>query len=230
MLQQQFLRRRAKIALEISTPTETVVWRAFRQTKNAFCQFVIRTTMTGSTRQSKRVQPSKSSLEVASPKKAKTLATRVSVGHANNCCDFGTRNDLCCGSCQKHCEIPEKKRKERSDHTSRTHQRHVPCEFGVKCLQMPRHKIELDAWFASQNAHRISSLVSWKRKDGDVDSQCNALNQRFVELDCGDNATPQMAHLERPVEMFEFALLDKTPESAAELVSAAGQLICILKR
>jgi hypothetical protein len=121
--------------------------------------------MTGSSHRSKRDQPAEASSGGRAWKKGKKLSTRVSVRNVNNCCDFGMPVLLSCSSCQKHFEIPEKKRKLQSDCTSRTCQCHQPCEHDANCLKMPRHKIwqhKLDEWFASNNIHRISSLVAKK--------------------------------------------------------------------
>jgi hypothetical protein len=46
---------------------------------------------------------------------------------------------------------------------SRTYLCYEPYEYNAECLKMPRNKgwlEKLDAWFASQNIHRISSLVA----------------------------------------------------------------------
>jgi hypothetical protein len=125
--------------------------------------------MMGSTRRSKRAQPTGSLDEASScvtNKKAKKLATRVSVRLVNNCCEFGIPNDLCCSSCQKYIDIPERKRKDRSEYAHRTYQCYKPYEFDARCLKMPRNKIwlqKLDAWFTSVNVHRISSLVAQEK-------------------------------------------------------------------
>ena len=123
----------------------------------------------GSSRRSKRGPPLESLEEASSSgvskkaKKAKKLATRVSIRNVNNCCEFGIRNDLCCSSCQKYIDIPENKRKSRSEYIGTAYRCYKPYEFEAKCLKMPRHKTwlqKLDVWFASQNIHRISSLVA----------------------------------------------------------------------
>jgi hypothetical protein len=46
---------------------------------------------------------------------------------------------------------------------SRTYLCYKPYEYDAECLKMPRNKgwlEKLDAWFASQNIHQISSLVA----------------------------------------------------------------------
>jgi hypothetical protein len=62
---------------------------------------------------------------------------------AKNIVKFPRRNERMCTSCTCLC--------------------HKPCEHDAECLKMPRNKgwlEKLDAWFASQNIHRISSLVA----------------------------------------------------------------------
>jgi hypothetical protein len=62
-----------------------------------------------------------------------------------------------------------------------------------------------------------------------MDSRCNVFNPQFVELDCGHDGAPLVAHLQRSVQIFEFSLLVKAPKGAAKLFSATAQLISILK-
>jgi hypothetical protein len=139
-------------------------------------QFVIGTTMPGSSRRSKRGQPPESPEEASSSgasEKAKRLATRVSVRNVNNCCEFGTRNDLCCSSCQKCCEIPEKKRKDRSMCMSRTHLCCEPCKHDAECLKMPHDK----GWLAEHSPNLVSCRQS---KCGDLCTtwgRCDAIKQ-----------------------------------------------------
>jgi hypothetical protein len=41
------------------------------------------------------------------------------------------------------------------------------------------------------------------------------LDPDFAELSCGDDGFPLVAHLQRPVQIFEFLLLDKAAKRAA---------------
>jgi hypothetical protein len=73
--------------------------------------------MAGSSRRSKRGQPPESLEEASSSgvsKKAKKLATRVSIRNVNNCCEFGMRNDLFVAARAKNI-VKFRRRNERTD-------------------------------------------------------------------------------------------------------------------
>jgi hypothetical protein len=104
------------------------------------------------------------------------------------------------------------------------------CLFGGAS---PKTSPDLPVFVAFQSTEKGSyELLSVKEQLISILKHCLTLHvfdPCFAELDCRDDGAPLVAHLQRPVQIFQFLMLSKAWKRAAKLFSATELLISILK-